>query len=231
MSRLCLVALLSFAACKTPREKYETRAVANIARLSAFAAVAPTAPPATAATVATLAKLTDFSGKYRDTNALLVHQEELANPTLRRALPLRLNWRSPAVDVANVLGLTKAEPGVELDTAYDPSCGEESEDWQRLASVKYLFVVRTTLFREAQMTGAQTFSPGVWEGDVSVFDFDSKGYQGGFALQARNQESVRTRLGRDDANLKADLHLGARSTLDDTLRKVIPTWESGDSVN
>ena len=144
MNRNLLLALITLAACKSPQEKYEAAARTNLAALPALYELASAAPPVDPASTQALASLQDPFAKYLDSNVLLIHLEELQNPTLRRELPVRLNHRSPTVDLAAKLNLTKPEPGAHLDASYE--LGLDSEDEQksvflRMGQLKYVLVV------------------------------------------------------------------------------------------
>ena len=169
--------------------------------------------------------------KYKKSNALLVHAEELENPTVRFALPVRLNQRSPAVDVATALSLVKPAPADSLDATYDPSCGPESTDWKQMAETRFVLVVRTSEIKAAKMVGEKTFQPGSWLGEVLVFELRSKKLLGGFVVTGGNHAWVQSRLGRDQQNLNADLKLAARGNLNVELRKHFPSEGPNDEAN
>lgn len=229
-----LVVALCLTGCKSPREKYEAAVRVRLAELPAFVELTKRAPSASDATEKTLSALTDFSAKYLESNALLIHLEELENPTLRRALPMRLNQRSPTVDAAAALALTRPDASAMLDEGY--STGLESESnmngvWVRLGTLRYLLVVRTTGFKEATLLGQGTFEGGGWAGDIVVFDVDSKVVKGVFALTGTQHSRVKTVVGRDSQNLAADLGLALRGNLNARVRQLFHAVGAGDELN
>ncbi len=225
------LALTSLPACKSPRAKHEARARAVLDALPAFAPLARAAPRSTEATAAPLAALKNLSVKYQDSNALLIHLEELEVPSQRLRLPVRINQRSPTVDVAAALGVTRAGDAGVLDTGYNPACPEDSPDWQRLGALEYVLVARSFDHEGAKLVGDHKFQGGGWAGDVLVFDFATKQLLGGFPLAATHHAVVGTRLGRDEQNLAADLALAARGNLDAALRQWIPAVGEHDEIN
>ena len=234
MNRHLLLALMALAACKSPQEKYEAAARVNLAAMPALYELASAAPPVDPASTQALASLKDLSAKYLDSNALIIHLEELQNPTLRREIPVRLNHRSPTVDLAAKLNLTKPEPDARLDASY--ALGLDSEDaqksvFQRMGTLKYVLVVRTRGQHDAQVAGGNTFIGGAWEGEVLVFELASKHLLGGFALAGDNHGTVQTRDGRDTQNLAADLTLATRGNLNARLRQVLPAVGANDELN
>lgn len=233
-ARVLLFAVLVLGGCKSPREKHEAAARANLALLPSLFEAAATAPPVDDAATAALASVKDLTAKYQDSNALLIHLEELQNPTLRRALPLRLNHRSPTVDLAAALALTKPESGVELEPSYSPGLDVESNmtsAWQRLGALRYVLVVRARSQRDATLTGERGFIAGAWEGEVLVFEVPSKQLRGGFTLAGSNHASVKTAAGRDRENLAADLSLATRGTLNGRVRQLFPSVAPNDELN
>ena len=124
----------------------------------------------------------DLSLRYKKSNAILIHIEDLQNPTVRLALSVRLNQRSPSVDVATALNLVKPAAAELLDQGYDPSCGAESTDWQLMAEARYALVVQTSESKEAKMVSSKTFEGGSWLGEILVFELRSKKFLGGFVL-------------------------------------------------
>lgn len=234
MGRTILVTtalLMVLPGCKSPREKHEAAARANVERLPQFAALAAGAPAATEGSAAGLASLSDFSVKYLHSNAMLTHLEELENPTVRWKLPLRVNLRSPATDVAHALGFVRAVEAAQLDERYDPACPDDSPDWQRLAELKYLLIVRTLSAKAAELTGHDTFKKGAWMGEVLVYDFASQRLLGGFPLTGSHHSRVQTTLGRDEQNLAADLLLAVRGNFNAELRKYIPAVGAHGEIN
>ena len=184
------LAVLLVCGCQKPREKFEAKARETLALLPSLAAVARDAGPLTAQSADGLKAVTDLSLKFKKSNALLIHLEELENPTVRLALPVRLNQRSPSVDVATTLNLVKPVPAESLDVKYDPSCGIESTDWQRLAEMRYVLVVRTSEVKAAKMIGEKKFEPGSWLGEVLVFELRSKKLLGGFPETLMNDKEA-----------------------------------------
>ena len=146
-----LVVLLSLSACKTPREKFEDAARAHLALLPALAGPARDQPSLSEHSADALKALTDFSVKYKNSNALLIQLEELDNPTVRWALPVRLSHRSPAVDIATTLNIVNHVDESLIDPQYDPACPAESPDWQRMGELKYVMVVRTQHLKDASL--------------------------------------------------------------------------------
>lgn len=224
-------ALLLACGCQTPREKYEAASRETLALLPSLANLAREAAPITEAAVDGLKAVTDLSLKYKRSNALLIHLEELSNPTVRLALPVRLNHRSPTVDVATALNLVQPVAPERLDARYDPSCDAESPDWQLLGEARYVLVVRTSEARDARLLGDRTFAEGSWRGEVLVYELRSKRLLGGFPLSGGNHAWVQTRLGRDQQNLNADLQLAARGNLNEALRQHFPSVGRGDEAN
>lgn len=225
------VVVLLASGCQKPREKFEAKAKETLALLPSLAEAARAVPPLTAQSADALKAVTDLSMKFKKSNGLLVQIEELENPTVRLALPVRLNQRSPAADVANVLNLVKPVAADLLDAKYDPSCGPESPDWQRMAETRYVLVVRTTEAKEAKMTGAKTFEAGSWVGEILVFELRSKKFLGGFTVTGGNHAWLKTSLGRDQQNLNADLQLAARGNLTAELRKHFPSVGPSEEAN
>ncbi len=225
------IALLLVCGCQKPREKYEAKARETLALLPSLAAAARDAAPLTAQSADGLKAVTDLALKFQKSNALLIHIEELGNPTVRVALPVRLDQRSPAVDVATSLNLVKPPAAEPPDVKYDPSCSSESPDWQRLAETRYVLVVRTSEVKDAKMVGEKTFEPGSWLGEILVFELRSKKLLGGFFLTGGNHAWVKTALGRDQQNLNADLQLAARGNLNAELRRHFPSVGPGDEAN
>jgi len=224
-------AVLLVCGCQKAQQKFEAKARETLALLPSLAAAARDAAPITAQSADGLKAVTDLSLKYKKSNALLVHAEELENPTVRLALPVRLNQRSPAVDVATALNIVKSAPADSLDAMYDPSCGPESTDWKQMAETRYVLVVRTSEIKAAKMVGEKTFEPGSWLGEVLVFELRSKKLLGGFIVTGGNHAWVQTRLGRDQQNLNADLKLAARGNLNVELRKHFPSVGPNDEAN
>jgi len=232
--RLVVLALAALTSCKSPREKYEAAATAHLAALPGLFAAATSAPPVDAAATQALTSVKGLSAKYLESNALLIHLEELQNPTLRRQLTVRLNHRSPTVDAATALGLLKPEPGAALDAEY--SAGVESEDnmaevWKRLGTLRYVLVVRSRAQKAAELVGEKTFKGGSWDGEVLVFDLETRQRLGGFLLQGGNHLTVRTVDGRDQENLAADLKLATRGNFNARLREMFPSVGPNDELN
>ena len=150
---------------------------------------------------------------------------------MRLALSVRLNQRSPSVDVATALNLVKPAAAELLDQGYDPSCGAESTDWQLMAEARYALVVRTSESKEAKMVSSKTFEGGSWLGEILVFELRSKKFLGGFVLSGGNHAWVKTRPGRDQENLNADLKLAARGNLNAEMRKHFPSVGPNDEAN
>jgi hypothetical protein len=231
---LVVLALAALMACKSPREKYAAAVTAHLAALPGLFAEASSAPPVDGAASQALASVKGLSAKYLESNALLIHLEELQNPTLRRQLTVRLNHRSPTVDAATALGLIKAEAGAALDTEY--SAGVENDDnmtevWKRLGTLRYVLVVRSRAHRDAEMVGEKTFKGGTWNGEVLVFDLASRQLLGGFPLEGSSHLTVKTTEGRAPENLAADLKLATRGNFNARLREVFSSVGPNDELN
>ncbi len=224
------MALLSLG-CQSPREKFEAAARETLKRLPLLAAVARDAPSLNERSSDGLKAVGDLSLKFKHSNALLTHLEELANPSVRWALPIRLNHRSPAVDVATALGAVEPVSDDQLEANYDPACGPDSSDWQLMGEARYALVVRTRAVIDAAMTGEKTFKGGQWVGEVMLFGLADRKFIGGFAVTGGSHAFVQTRLGRDLQNLNADLALAARGNLNAELRKYFSTVGPNDEAN
>ena len=147
---------------------------------------------------------------------------------------MRLNFRSPTVDLAEALKVVKPEPGVALETKYSPGLDTESNMtsvWQCMGELRFVMVVRTRELRDAALTGDRTFAAGAWEGEVLVFELASHKLLGGFPLGGTNHGSVKTADGRDTQNLSADLMLATRGNLNASVRKFIPGVADRDQAN
>lgn len=225
------VASLLMCGCQKPREKFEAKARETLALLPSLAAAARDAAPLTAQSADGLKAVTDLSLKFKKSNALLIHLEDLENPTVRLVLPVRLDDRSPSVDVATALNLVKPAAAETLDAKYDPSCGLESPDWQRLGETRYVLVVRTSEIKAAKMMGEKKFEPGSWLGEILVFELRSKKLLGGFPVTGGNHAWVKTALGRNQQNLNADLKLAARGNLNAEMRRHFPSVGPSDEAN
>lgn len=220
--------------CKSPREKFEAAARANLELLPGLAEPARNAPPADEATEKNLANIKGIKLEYLNTNALLIHLEELENPTLRHELPLRINNRSPNVDLAQALGLVKQEPGTKLETAYNPGLDVESNMnsvWQRMGELRFVLVVRTLNLKDAELAGNKTFFTGTWKGEILVFELADKKLLGGFTVDGINHANVKTTVGRDRENLAADLKLTTRGNMVARIRELFPGVGPKDEPN
>lgn len=235
MKNLTLMVWVSCAlSCKSPREKYEVAARANLAALPGLEEAARSAPPIDEAATKALASISGMQLRYLHSNTLLIPIEELANPTVRLDLPMRLDHRSPTVDLADALHVVKPSAGAKVDTKYSSGADSEVEMksvWQLMGELRYVLVVRSRGLREAQQAGAKTFVGGAWEGEVLVFELASRKYLGGFLLRGTNHSTVQTRDGRDTQNLAADLYLATRGNLDAKLRELIPGVGERDTAN
>lgn len=226
--------VLFMAGCGSPREKYETMARENLTKIPALAEVAKNAPAVDESATQALASVTGLKLRYQDSNALLIHLEELENPTLRRQLSIRLNNRSPAVDLAHALQIVKQEPETKLEASYDVGLNAESNMnsvWQRMGELKYVLVVRTLELKTPELAGDKTFVAGNWKGEILLFELAGKKLLGGFIVEAINHATVETRTGRDQENLAADLKLTARGNLVAAIRKLVPGVGKSDEPN
>lgn len=229
-----LICLTFVTGCKSPQEKYEAAARANLELLPGLTEAARNAPPMDETAEKALAGIKGFKLEYLNSNALLIHFEELENPTLRRELPLRVNNRSPSVDLAEALGAVKSEPGAKLDTSYKPGLEVESNMnsvWQRMGELKFVMVVRTLNLKDAELAGNKTFFTGTWKGEVLVFELPDKKLLGGFTVEGINHANVKTTVGRDRENLAADLKLTTRGNLVAGIRRLIPGVGPKDEPN
>jgi len=231
---LAFTCLTFISGCKSPREKFEAAARTNLELLPGLAEAARNAPPVDEAAEKALAEIKGFKLEYLNTNALLIHLEELENPTLRRVLPLRINNRSPSVDLASVLGLVKPEPETKLETAYDTGLDAESNMnsvWQRMGELRFVLVVRTINLKDAELAGNKTFFTGTWKGEILVFELADKKLLGGFIVEGINHANVQTSIGSYRENLSADLKLTTRGNLVAKIRELIPGAGPKDEPN
>lgn len=231
---LAFTCLIFISGCKSPREKFEAAARANLELLPGLAETACNAPPVDEAAEKALTEIKGLKLAYLDTNVLLIHLEELENPTLRRELPLRINNRSPNVDLAEALGAVKPEPGAKLDTSYQPGLEVENNMnsvWQRMGELRFVLVVRTLNLKDAELAGNKTFFTGTWKGEILVFELADKKLLGGFTVDGINHANVKTTVGRDRENLAADLKLTTRGNLVARIRKLIPGAGPKDEPN
>ena len=225
------IAVLLGAGCQKPQQKYEAKARETLTLLPLLATAARVAPLVTEQSAEGLKGVTDLVLKYKMANALLIHLEDLENPTVRRALPIRADKRSPSVDVATVLHLVKTGATEPLDAKYEPNIGPDSFEWKHMAETRYVLVVRTVAVKDPVLGGAKKFEPGLWLGELLVFELRSQKLLGGFTLTARNSPRVESRTGDVLRNLKSDLTMAVWGNVTAGLRKHFPSVGPNDEQN
>ncbi len=93
---------------------------------------------------------------------------------------------------------------------------------------EYLFVLRTVSERPAAITGASTFQPGAYEGEVLLFRLADGAAMGGFRVTAANSSEVMAHTDKAGAakdvedRLESDLSANAFAAIDAKLRKLLP---------
>ena len=82
-----------------------------------------------------------------------------------------------------------------------------------------------------EMVGEKTFKGAAWNGEVLVFDLESRQLLGGFPLQGGSHLTVKTTEGRNQENLAADLNLATRGNFNARLREVFSSVGPSDELN
>ena len=187
-----------------------------------------------AAAAQALSSISDLSLEYLASNALLIHLEELQNPTVRLKLPLRLNHRSPTVDLAAALKQVKPIDAKLTDERYSTGLDSESNlesVYTRLGQLKYVMVIRAKGMTRPEVASAKTYVGGTWSGEVLVFELQSRRLLGGFELTGSSHLTVNPRGGEVQANLNADLALATRGNLNVATRRFISSVGPSDEAN
>ncbi len=213
------------------KQDYAEGVKGKLAALEKVGELAAKAPPVTEDRIAWEAE--DLDPDLLEPNVTVLHIEEFKNLTVRvqLATPKATN-RSLIVDAAHAAGLTDPQKGdpatYAVDEKYDPGNREPEQAERKLESLsklRYALVVRTLSYVPPKMTGESTFHGGAFEGEVLVFDVDKAKLLGGYRIGARNQATVGTREGRNEANLAADMHFSVKGAVRDGLKKHTPALQ------
>jgi hypothetical protein len=192
------------------------QAFANIA---ASAATVAGAPPHEAPTLAPPEVKLDLR-----TNAAFVHAADLAAPGEARPLPVRTLDSEVLLHCGSLL--TKKtfyeplQPRVNVKAA-DAALG-------RCVDLRYLLVIRGRQYRAPVADELQkAFSPGRFEGDVVVFDLETKRVLGGYPFGVENERTLQVpegepQVARLQRNLEALLYAQLRARLEALAPGAVP---------
>jgi hypothetical protein len=138
-----------------------------------------------------------FVGNSTEPNAALLQAEVFNEDVSKRTPELDLiiddAWREHLSDAY-------AAPPNELPVEYFTKLCDD------LASMKYLVVVRTRLTTEPWAdSGGDSFSPGLWQGEVLVFEIADGKFLGGAAVSASNSDTVNVNVADANKWLHSDL--------------------------
>jgi hypothetical protein len=87
-----------------------------------------------------------------------------------------------------------------------------------LEAIRYLVVVRTRLLAAPEPAGEGLFSPGLWQGEVMVFQTATGEFLGGASLTASNTDEVDVNVHDPVKFLNDDLRSNVRAAVRDALR-------------
>jgi hypothetical protein len=123
-------------------------------------------------------------------NAIVVHAADLSDVTNKSVATLQTTRTKQLADCASILRTKKHVDGIT------PARGDVAADYLgQCARARYVFVVRAHSYEPPLLTGAETFRPGKFVGDVTLWRIDTRTSFGGFKLVA---ESKSLTLGPND---------------------------------
>lgn len=125
-------------------------------------------------------------------------QEERRTPRLD--LGLHADWYIESRKALD--GSSARLSGRELTAAFDT-----------VESVRYLVVVRTRLMASPSAAGDRAFSPGLWQGEVMVYDISSGNFLGGAPLTVSNSDEIQVNTERAEQHLLSDLRSNTLSAV------------------
>jgi len=115
-------------------------------------------------------------------NAIVVFAADLPDPTNKSVATLRTTRTEQLADCAAILQTKKHVNGV-TDARGDVA----AEYLGQCARVRYLFVVRPHEYEPPMVSGAETFRPGKFVGDVTLWRLDTRTSFGGFKVSAESK--------------------------------------------
>lgn len=158
------------------------------------------------------------------TNAAFVHAEDLAAPGAPRPLPVRTLDAEVLLHCGSLLAkktfFQPLNPRVNVKAA-DAALG-------RCVALRYLLVIRGRRYAAPVADELQQrFAPGVFEGDVVVYDLVTKQVLGGFPFSVTNERSLQVpegepQLARLQRNLEALLYAQLRARLEALAPGAVP---------
>ena len=89
--------------------------------------------------------------------------------------------------------------------------------FDKLIAIKYLVVVRTRILAKPSAAGGGMFSPGLWQGELMVFEVESEEFLGGAPLTASNSDDVKVDTKDPETWLHSDLWKHARAAIREAL--------------
>lgn len=89
--------------------------------------------------------------------------------------------------------------------------------FNEIGAIKYLVVVRTRLMAEPSAAGDGMFSPGLWQGEVMVFEVASGEFLGGAPITASNSDEVDVNADDPGKWLHSDLWSNTRAKVREVL--------------
>lgn len=91
--------------------------------------------------------------------------------------------------------------------------------FDQLLALKYLVVIRTRLFAAPVSTDDKSFSPGLWQGEVLVYEIEGAKLLGGYSVSAGNDAEVTVNTQSVDSWLRSNLWENARKEVKKVLEK------------
>ncbi|MBZ0135234.1 MAG: hypothetical protein K8I27_02535 [Planctomycetes bacterium] len=166
----------------------------------------------------------------------LTYQEELKDIALPEGEKLRFGDAPNAVLVQAELfesAPEKRRPRLDLilDTSWLTETRKALSDapekfdgaylerlFDTLAAIKFLVVIRTRLLAEPAAAGGGLFSPGLWQGEVMVFEVASGDFLGGAPLSVSNSDEVDVNAEDPGKWLHSDLWSNTRASVSAALQ-------------
>ncbi|MFT7580342.1 MAG: hypothetical protein ACI9MR_002011 [Myxococcota bacterium] len=197
-------------------------------KLAALGELAKAAPRVTENAIAWPAE--DVSATYPKRNIVFIQLEDFEDLGARPKLDYRVNNRSPWCDVAALTSWTpsgstsRALAGRYIIMNADNAQPDNVEKlFSQFLDTRYVLVARTHSYEPARMVGASEFEPAKYRGDALVFALDPPKLLGGVTISAANTGRVQTRLGRNNQNLAADLHVQVQGQVLKALKALTPS--------
>lgn len=143
-----------------------------------------------------------------DPNAVLVQPEMFESDSEKRRPRLDLlidnSWYAETRKALS--GSSEKTDGADLEARFN-----------HVAAIEYLVVVRTRIMAEPSAAGDGMFSPGLWQGEVMVFEVSSGNFLGGAPISAGNSDEVDVNVADAEKFLHKDLLSNTRAKIREAL--------------